>query len=247
MEPAIRRLLITGLLVVATVRPGRADVIYTCDPSIGATLCSSINSIVGGIYDSTFTNANTSIFITFNGSPPGLPPLPNNFVSGSLRYFNAVSYGTWRSALIGAETDANDVLAVNDNVPSAEPGLFAGDQIVLTNGEERALGITPTTGINSSFTSNCTIGTSGCYDGIINMSTLYPFYFRNGVQPPADYDFYTAVEHETDEILGTTSCLGFCSDGYVSPVDLFRYSSAGTRTFAPGGLRTFRLTAALLR
>jgi len=60
------------------------------------------------------------------------------------------------------------------------------------------------------------------------------------------YDIYSAVEHETDEVLGTSSCITGsdpstiatsvnCTNGTpstaVSPADLFRYSASGTRSY----------------
>jgi hypothetical protein len=86
----------------------------------------------------------------------------------------------------------------------------------------------------------CTVGTTGCYNGIITItndpSTL--LYYRNGVQNPDSYDFYSVVEHETDEVLGTASCIDTtgaslangCSNNAASAVDLFRYN-AGARVF----------------
>lgn len=231
--------LMIASLLFAAAHVGRADIMYTCDASIGAALCGDINSIVGGIYNSTFTNVTANIFITYDGAVPGLPPLPPEFAAGSLRILSAVDYNTWRSALIGAEADANDQLAVKDNVPATEPAIFNAQNglgIALTNANERALGMTATIGTNDSWSANCTIGTTGCYDGIINMSNSVSWYFRNGPQPPFTLDFYTAVEHETDEILGTLSCVSFnfICEGYAAPVDFFRYSAPGVRTLTSG-------------
>ena len=62
-----------------------------------------------------------------------------------------------------------------------------------------------------------------------------PLYYRSGTETAAEYDFYSAIEHETDEVLGTSSCISTtgpslannCGAGEPSAADLFRYSSAG--------------------
>jgi hypothetical protein len=62
-----------------------------------------------------------------------------------------------------------------------------------------------------------------------------------GSQTSSEYDFYSVVEHESDEVLGTASCIDTQSGGVLtdpcntptgdtgapSAVDLFRYNSAG--------------------
>ena len=55
---------------------------------------------------------------------------------------------------------------------------------------------------------------------------------------PSKYDLQSAVAHEMDEVLGIggdgsqlNSVLDGASDGSVSPLDLFRYSSAGVRSY----------------
>ena len=94
-----------------------------------------------------------------------------------------------------------------------------------------------------------------CYDDVIyvtdpNTENGQQLWWRQqgqpGDSPPANaYDFYSVVEHETDEALGTASCID-TQDGHLSnwcgpnnngivnghantpsAADLFRYSSAG--------------------
>jgi len=65
-----------------------------------------------------------------------------------------------------------------------------------------------------------------------------PLYYDNlgGTEPSDAYDYYSTVEHEVDELLGTTSCITTetapLSDGCPgiatpSAADLFRYSGPG--------------------
>ena len=86
-------------------------------------------------------------------------------------------------------------------------------------------------------------GSSGCYNGVITIATpaslggqaLY-WNQTGGTQPGNAYDIYSVVEHETDEIFGTASCIDtqsnpltdFCGAGVPSAVDLFRYSAPGS-------------------
>ena len=68
--------------------------------------------------------------------------------------------------------------------------------------------------------------------------TLY-YDDQGGTEGPGQYDFYAVVQHETDEVLGTSSCISTNSTtlsdecdfsggtGVPSVVDLMRYSSPG--------------------
>ncbi len=118
----------------------------------------------------------------------------------------------------------------------------------MTNANARALGFTVTTGgVTTSLTACTTLGV-GCYDSVITISNSQPLYYRSGSQGSA-YDFFSVVEHETDEGLGTISALTFtCTGSPCSPsapaidflggggtnamaVDVFRYSASNTRAF----------------
>jgi hypothetical protein len=96
------------------------------------------------------------------------------------------------------------------------------------------------------------LGSAGCYNGIETVTNAAnTWYYRSGPQPSGTYDIYSAVEHETDEVLGTSSCITGnsdnpatittsvnCTNGLngnpgtgVSAADLFRYSAAHTRSY----------------
>jgi hypothetical protein len=121
--------------------------------------------------------------------------------------------------------------------------VVSGDGVALTSALNAALGLGGGIGINTS-DGSCTLGTSGCYNGVITISNSQSLFYRSGSQNPNSYDFYSVVEHETDEILGTSSCLTTTSSGTagtsagcanggagVSPADLFRYASPGVRSY----------------
>jgi uncharacterized protein (TIGR03437 family) len=202
-----------------------SGITYTCNSNIGSTICNTLNTTIAGLYSSAFTNAGASIYIEFGDTGLG----------ESLTSTNTLSYSSFRNALIANETDANDVTAVTDSVPAANP--YGNDTVSLPNATLRALGFSATFGLTPAQKS-CMLGSTGCYDGMITISSAENdsgnLYFRTG--PPItgnQYDFYTIVQHETDEVLATASCLLECSNG-IAPPDLFRYHSNGTRSFAAG-------------
>jgi hypothetical protein len=67
---------------------------YTCAANInadsGTNLCASINSVVTGEYNSTFSNANASIYVQFGN---------NGGLGTTTQVFNTVSYVDYLSAL----------------------------------------------------------------------------------------------------------------------------------------------------
>jgi hypothetical protein len=122
--------------------------------------------------------------------------------------------------------------------------VASGDGIGLTSALETSLGLTSTDGgpfgILSTTHGTCTLGTLNCYNGIITVTNvLSDWYYRSGSQGSGTYDFFTAVEHETDEMLGTSSCITGvgttgCNNGPpgtgISPSDLFRFVGGGSTT-----------------
>ncbi len=213
-----------------TIAPAASNgIVYTCDPTVtavSATACTILNTTIAALYSSAFANANASIYVTLGSA--GL---------GESEYaVDNVSYTAFRTALTAAESDPNDILAVTSSVPAASP--YGTDQVQLTGALAHALGFTFNFGITPSGTI-CSLGPTNCYDGIITIANNVPLYFRNGSIGSNQYDFFTVVEHETDEILGTASCAfadgaAPCESNIIYPADLYRYHSNGTRSFAPG-------------
>jgi hypothetical protein len=217
-------------------------IIYTCAPNIDATVagtCAYLNGTIAGIYASRFTNASANIYIQYGITGLG----------GSSQYLNSYSYSTYLSALTAHSSgDAVDTAALA-SLPGSEPPIFSGGNIIITTALGTAFGFSGLTGITVDG-SSCSYPGSGCYNGIMTITTQanltatnpgQTLYYRQlgGTQGPLAYDFYTVVEHETDEILGTSSCISTgppsLSDGCMgtnaSPADLFRYSAPGTRVF----------------
>lgn len=207
-----------------------ASLTYTCDPSINAVagVCNALNTTIAALYTSKFSDVNASIYVTFGTT--GL---------GQSQYvINDKTYASFRGALQADQTDSNDVTSFTDSVPATNP-INSSDTVFLTNANARALGFAAGSGLQSDGSTFCTIGAAGCYDGIITVSSAQhsagDLYFRTG--PPitgSQYDFYSVVEHETDEILGTPSCSIPACASEIYPADLYRYQSNGARSFVAG-------------
>jgi hypothetical protein len=115
-------------------------------------------------------------------------------------------------------------------------------QIDVTSALGEALGISANQlqGVESDGTTVCNLNSAGCYAGaiVVSNSPTLDLYYRTGSIDSDAYDFFSVVEHETDEVLGTASCMSTtdssglltdaCGGTNSSAVDLFRYNSAGS-------------------
>lgn len=229
-----RSILLAVAALGATLPAFGGTILFTCNANIDATVagtCGTLNTTITGLYASTFTNANASIFIQYGATGLG----------GSNQFQETVSYSAYRAALTAHESGANDVTAVG-SLTLGNP-VVPGNGVAVTSALAAALGLPGGIGITTSNTT-CTPGNPGCYNGIITLSnTPGTFYYRSGAQAGGTFDFFSVTEHEIDEILGTPSCLttlsgspaisAGCTNGGtgVGAVDLFRYASAGTRSY----------------
>lgn len=223
-------------VILGTSLASASDLNYVCDPSIATSTCNYLNGVIAGEYDNTFTNVNASIYIQYGSTS----------LASTETYLNAVSYANYAAALAANSSDALQASAVaslaNDTTP------YGGGNVGITVALANALGLAGDalngglTGITSGGGA-CAAGSGGCYNALVTITNNggTPLYYDNigGPEPSNAYDFYAAVEHETDEVLGTSSCVstggGALSDGCdffggtgtPSAVDLFRYNSAG--------------------
>lgn len=223
--------------IALTLAPAHASITYTCDSSITSNVnvpagsCGILQTTIANLYNSTFSNANASIYVQLGPNSGG----ESQFLLGGL------DYSTYKTDFTGESTDAAAVA----NIPGSEPDV-TGD-VFVTAAEADALGFNIEGGANSfgvlaDGVTHCQLGTANCYNGVITIGG--PLYFRSGGPiGGGQYDFYSIAQHETDEILGTASCLTFtgpstpsaptvdgCADingSGISPTDLYRYSSPG--------------------
>lgn len=226
-----------AFLIISSL-PALASIQYTCDPSIGASICASLNgSSVSGVYSGIFSSSMTAnIYITFG----------NTGLGASNAAFTAVDYATYYSALAAHSDDPTALASLGS---SGDPlGSASNGMVDISAALASALGITEnganTAGIDD-MGNPCSLGSSGCYNGMITIGgDLSYFFFPSSpsapppTEPPFVIDFYSVVEHETDEILGTISCIGGDAFDQCNPTgtdaaaaDLFRFSGPGQRSF----------------
>ena len=195
------RLLRTLFLLAATTLLGpniaHATISYTCDPNVGSSVCTTLNTTIAGLYNSTFTNADATIYIQYGTTGLG---------ESTTGFSNTISYTQYRNALIaeaGSGLVRADAIA---SLPVTEPSLYGSADISITSALGTALGLTGLAGTTAGGIV-CTVGSPGCYNGIITITNnpSTPLYYRTGGPEASDaYDYYTTVEHETDEVLGTS-------------------------------------------
>jgi hypothetical protein len=238
---------LTAAIAMGASHASAGTITYTCDPTIDAVqagTCAYLNSTISGLYNSTFSNANASIYIR-----QGTTALAENTVG----FYNDVSYSSYLTDLAATASHDTVDVAAQAALNSLDSAVYGSDTVVITSALGQALGI-PDAALTgtTAFGGACTIGTSGCYNGVITITTpanllsesggTQGLYWNQtgGTQPANDYDFYSLVEQQTNEILGTGSCIttltsplsnACASDfgaGTPSAVDLFRYSAPGT-------------------
>ena len=237
---------ITGLVFCASVACA-STLTYTCDPTVDATVagtCGYLNSNIAGEYTSAFTNISANIYIE-----QGVTGLATSETAESF-----IPYSSYVSAL--TNTGSGDAIntAALAALNSFDAAIYGSDNVVITSALAGTLGFGGVGGLTSSG-ANCTLGTdSGCYNGIIivttpaNLASNQPgtsLYYRQtgGSITSSAYDYYSLVERETDQILGTISCVmtgGTLSDhcdpgtgapagtGTPSAADLFRYNGVAS-------------------
>ena len=208
-------------------------IVFTCDATVATATCNYLNTTVAGYYNATFTNANANIYIEYG----------NTGLGASLQAYNFATYGQYATAYgniankSAIQVSAQSALSTYDATP------YGSDYVGLTAALATALGFTGASGVTTT-PAVCSLGTTGCYNAIITItnSPTITLYYDNlgGTEPAGAYDFYAVVEHEVDEVLGTSSCVttqtiplsDACDNaahgvGTPSAADLFRYSSGG--------------------
>jgi uncharacterized protein (TIGR03437 family) len=220
------------VFLLGSTQAAFAGITYTCDPNIDQTragTCAYLNSTIAGLYSSTFSNANASIYIQYGSTGLGL----------SYMSLTEISYREYLNALTSsANASGNTVqVAAVKALNSFDSPLYGTSSVVMTSALAAALGFGGLSGVAAGGTGFCAPpGTPGCFDGIVTITNQTQYlYFRSGTEGPDQADFFSTAEHETDEVLGTASCIvtggpslsDFCGNNVLAAVDLFRYQSAG--------------------
>jgi hypothetical protein len=238
----------SGLVFCASVASA-GSVTFTCDPSVDATTagtCAYLNTAIAGLYNNTFINVSADIFIE-QGTIAGLA------TSEAAESF--VPYSAYLSALTNTSGGNAIDTAALAALKSLDTAVYGSDNVVITSALAGALGFSGAGGLTAGGV-NCVLGTdAGCYNGIIvvttpgNLTAEHPgqslYYRQNGGSISSSaYDYYSLVERETDQVLGTISCVttggGILSDhcdagtgaaagtGTPSAADLFRFNGVGS-------------------
>jgi hypothetical protein len=217
-------------VVTATTVPTVGLVIHpTFDSSItnsanSAVIQATINRAIS-IYETLFTDPIT-IEIRFRYATALPDGTPVTGLSQSLTVVYGVGWDTWINALRGDATSSNDNIAI-----ASLPATALSGGIVAASANGRALGQnTP-----PAMFADGTVGTGGPYDGIVTLNSASLLQFSR----PTDanrYDAQRAIEKEIDNIMG----LLYSTTDFM-PIDLFSWSSPGSRNFDISGRRYFSI------
>ncbi len=216
-------LLVVILLAVAT-SSGALVIIPVWDSSItsdpnAATITNTIKMAIQ-FYEARFADPIT-VSIEFQET--------NVSLGVQTFYYYPITYNEFISSLHHDATTTNDAYALahlpyglSNTVPVDLTNPVTGSPTIeVHTANLKAIGIT---GYNSEL--------PGGVDGIVSLNTSIMNLTRGSVDP-SKYDLLSVAEHEIDEVLGLGSGL---QDGVGPfPQDLFRYTSAGTRTFTTNG------------
>jgi len=235
------------MLALCIASPAFAGLTYTCAANVDATeagTCTYLNDVIAPLYNDTFSNINANIYVQMGNTGLGSNYGPDN----------AIPYSTYVSDLTAnANASGNPVeLSAVNALNTYDASAYGTGYVEITGALGEALGISASnlngftingstcTGLGSGF------GANYCYNDVITVATpavlssethgtQFLWWRQEGGTIPSDaYDFYSVVEHETDEGLGTASCIAttdplsnYCGGNTPSAADLFRYQSAG--------------------
>ena len=198
-----------GLTIVPTF-----DSTITSDPN-SATIEASINADIATM-DSYIADT-TTVNITFQETGTGL--------GGSSTAAYLIGYGDYFSQLQHSQVlSAADNTAVASLPNQANNPVNGNANVTEQTALARALGYANYTGS----------------DGTIYLNTTIMNLSRSGGQNSGFYDLQAVAMHEMDEVLGVRgpgSSLP-ATTGAVGPLDLFRYSAPGVRSFTTSSSAT---------
>ncbi|MDD4913955.1 MAG: NF038122 family metalloprotease [Methylococcales bacterium] len=189
-----------------------------------AAIEGSIDAAITTLEGLYTNNVNLAVDFTYD------PAAAGNLLSTS-QYFLSVSYSSYVSALT-ADLASNPNNAV---LSTALANLSHGNDANGSKDVAITTGLAEMLGFISSIPSQ--------YSPVININSNQPFGFSQPVSSSA-YDLTGGLEHELDEVLGgggggstlNSVSSGYAPlNGYVGPLDLYRYSAALTPSFTTSG------------
>ena len=193
---------------------------------------SAFNNAVG-VFQSLFTDQVTAkILFRYSNTLPDGSAIP----AGSIARSNFVIYGPgWASYIATLTADAkssNDATAIA-NFPATpqSSSIRTGAPAGRAQGRGEP-------GVMCADSSVPSPAVPGCdYDGIVTVVSGFPFSFTRPLAA-GTFDAQRLIEHEIDEVLGTSSGLNLANPIVQwRPIDLFSYSAAGTRNVTSSGSR----------
>ena len=194
-----------ALLINATFGTG-----YTSQDQV------AINTAIS-YFKSTLTN-NVTVNIDFSSMSSGL--------GSSSQYLYGINYANLHNALYASATSANDLSAANSLSNGSFDPSTGATNIGITHADCAALGL------------NCGAAIGG-YDGSIGINLGLTDPTRSDGISAGYYDLVSVASHEIDEILGIGGPGSLLGRGFPSNIigilDLFRYTSVGTRTYTTSG------------
>jgi hypothetical protein len=176
-------------------------------------------------YEAIITD-NVTVNITFKNMSTGLGM--SNGVTVSEPYGPKSDPTSYLAHLVSHATSANDNLAINSLPDQANDPVNNQSMITLRDPLARALGF----------------NAPAASDGTISLNTGRCKINRTSAQNSNNYDLQAVTSHELDEILAGGSALdgqlngNAAPTGSIEPLDLYRYSAAGTRSFTTSAAAT---------
>jgi hypothetical protein len=208
--------LLAGMAVFGIAIPAYSlTIVPTFDSSItnspnGPAIVAAINGAIQTLQ--TNIAGNFTVYIHYTNDPAAA-------LGESETWGNTYSYPAYLAALKSSAADANDTNAISKLPNSPTDPVIGGTNVYLTLALARHLGL------------GSGVGPDG-FDSTIHLNMALMNFTRPPVNPD-DYDLMSVVEHEDDEVLGTSS--GLPVTNFIWAMDLFRYTTNLARTFTTNG------------
>ena len=183
----------------------------TFDQSVNSApsgFVSAVNYVVS-YFDSLFTTTATININVGYGEVNGTA-LPGGYLGESETNYFGETYNAVKSALLAQNAPGASTL------PTTSP---AAGTLYVGSAEAKSLGL---------YSSTTSI------DGYVGLSSSVSWDYTTATPSAGQYYFIGTLEHEITEALGRVSLVNY-QPYFYSLMDLYRYSSPGVRSLAPGG------------